>query len=220
MAVKKTIYIVRHGESQDNIKPVFQSADPDLSPLGEAQIEQIAERLSSLDIDIIISSPLKRALKTAKAISKLNNAKIETSKLFIEIKKPKSVEGKPFSDKKANEIWREWKETVYGTGKRIEDSDNYTVLIKRVDEAMALLLARQEENIVVTTHGIFIRLMIARILFGDDLNGKSFRRFVTLLATDNTGVTTIELSDAYEEDFTWRLKTFNDHSHLKNTKNI
>ncbi len=218
MAIKKTIYLVRHGESLENIKPVLQSEDPDLSPLGLVQIEQIAKKLSSINLDIIISSPLKRALKTAEAIKKLNSADIETSKLFVEIRKPKSVEGKPYSDKKANNIWREWLETVFENGKRTEDSENYDDIIRRVDRALALLTARDEKNIVITSHGLFIKLILARILLGDDLNGKSFKRFVSQLITDNTGITTLELSDAFEEDFKWRLKTFNDHSHLKNTK--
>jgi hypothetical protein len=55
---KKTVYFVRHGQSVDNASPVFQSINSPLSKKGERQAKNIAERLSSLQFETLIASPV------------------------------------------------------------------------------------------------------------------------------------------------------------------
>lgn len=51
----KTVYFVRHGQSVDNISPVFQGEDSDLSEDGIRQADFIAKRVSHLQFDKLIS---------------------------------------------------------------------------------------------------------------------------------------------------------------------
>ena len=70
------IYIIRHGETYGNLNG-DGFAETDLTPIGEKQIELLGERLKSEKIRKIYTSPLLRAVKTAKAIKKHhNNTKI------------------------------------------------------------------------------------------------------------------------------------------------
>ena len=89
--VKKVINFVRHGQSNDNALPVFQSTDSPLSKNGQAQAKQIANRVSKLSFDSLISSPLLRAKETAEAISQAAGKEIEVSSLLVEMIKPKTI---------------------------------------------------------------------------------------------------------------------------------
>ncbi|MDP4008322.1 MAG: histidine phosphatase family protein [Candidatus Peregrinibacteria bacterium] len=70
------IILVRHGQTFENVSGVMQGQDEllgRLTPLGVAQAEKLAERLASEKIDMIFSSDLNRAVKTAGAISQFHD---------------------------------------------------------------------------------------------------------------------------------------------------
>lgn len=69
---KKTeITFVRHGETDANKNGLWQGwTDNELNEKGSGQAEQAAEILKNKKFDVIISSPLKRARKTAEIINK------------------------------------------------------------------------------------------------------------------------------------------------------
>lgn len=68
------IYIVRHGQTDWNVEGRYAGRkDVELNATGIEQAEIIRDKLSEVKFDKVISSPLKRALKTAEIISKLEN---------------------------------------------------------------------------------------------------------------------------------------------------
>ena len=67
-----TTLLVRHGETPLSVERRFSgTGDPELSERGRAQATAVAERLSGLDIDAVVTSPRARARATAEAIAKL-----------------------------------------------------------------------------------------------------------------------------------------------------
>ena len=104
---KKTVYFIRHGQSVHNASPVFQSINSSLNEKGKRQAIDIADRLSKLTFDVLISSPVLRAKETAEYISQKTQKEIEYSDLFVERIKPTEIDGKPWTDKDANRVWRE-----------------------------------------------------------------------------------------------------------------
>ena len=136
------------------------------------------------------------------------------SDLFVERIKPDEIDGKPWTDEAANIIWRDWEETLYTSGRRVSNGENYDDTIARVDEALAFLEERPESTLAVVTHGYFLRAIVARILLGDNLTGPIMKRFQERASTENTAITVLNYKDAFEEDFAWRLWTLNDHSHF------
>lgn len=63
-----TVYLIRHCEALGNAMGTIQgSTDCDVSPKGALQLEKLAERCRSIPFDAVYSSPLIRAVKTAKA---------------------------------------------------------------------------------------------------------------------------------------------------------
>ena len=86
--IEKIIYFVRHGQSEDNAAPVFQSPNSPLSEKGEKQAKLIAERISKISFEALIVSPFERTKQTAEVISRETGAKAEYSDLFVENLKP------------------------------------------------------------------------------------------------------------------------------------
>ncbi|HEX5958130.1 MAG TPA: histidine phosphatase family protein [Hyphomicrobiaceae bacterium] len=213
-STKRTVYLVRHGQSEHNVAPVFQSPDAPLSPEGSRQAEYIAERISRLSFQALIASPFPRASKTAEAIARATGKQPELSELFVERLKPTRINGKPFTDAEADAVWRQWERSLYTPGLRVEDGENFDDLVARADAALAYLTARTEPALVVVTHGYFLRTVLARVLLGDLLNGELFRHLHGHASTENTGITVLKLRASHAEPPRWRLWTYNDHAHL------
>jgi len=73
-----TIMLIRHGETDWNREEIFRGrADIDLNETGLRQAELLAQYLADVNITAVYSSPLKRALKTAEAISRYHSIKVE-----------------------------------------------------------------------------------------------------------------------------------------------
>ncbi len=71
------LLIVRHGQTDWNVQGKAQGrTDTNLNETGIEQAKMLAEKLMDYNIDVIISSPLKRARKTAEIIA--NGRKIPT----------------------------------------------------------------------------------------------------------------------------------------------
>lgn len=211
---QKTVYFVRHGQSTHNISPVFQSPQADLSDQGIIQAQATAERLAHVPFDALISSPYPRAHQTAKTIADKTGHKIITSELFTERRKPSAVEGKPYDDAAAAQLYERYIQTIYDATGRVEDAENFGDLVARADHALDYLRTRPEATMAVVTHGWFLRVIIARVILGDQLTGETLQRFVELITASNTGITTLHYKDTHAEDFRWRLETLNDRSHF------
>jgi len=211
---EKTVYFVRHGESEDNVAPVFQSLGSPLSTAGKMQAEKIADRASRLSFETLISSPLQRAKETAEAISHTTGKAIEFSELFVERIKPSYTYGKSYKDEKANQLWLEWEKSLYTPGLKVEDGENFDDLVTRVDNALNFLTERPEASLLVVTHGYFLRTIVARALLGNLLTGEIFKKFQSSVGMENTGLTVLRYKKSYEGELEWRLWIYNDHAHL------
>lgn len=212
--IKKVVYFIRHGQSEHNVAPVFQSPDSPLSEFGRKQAQSIAERVSKLSFEAFIASPFARAKETADIISETTGKEYELSDLFVERMKPSVVNGKPYEDKEASGIWKEWEKSLYIEGMRVADGENFDDLVARADKALKYLQDRPEKSLVVVTHGFFLRTLIARILIGGSLSGEAHFRFQKSASMENTGITVIRYQSNFEQPDSWRLWIYNDHSHL------
>lgn len=215
----KTVYLVRHGQSEGNVGGVFQPTNSPLTEHGRKQAEAIAERCARLNIDSIISSKMPRAETTAKIISEKTGHKLVFSDLFRERDKPSSLEGKSHHDTEARKINSAWWSSLGGSGPRVEDGENFDDLKQRAGKALAFLAARPEDNILVVTHGFFLRYLVAWAIFGEDLSPSQFEPLMQRLWCENTGITVLRHNqdrrpDEVSPNVPWILWIWNDHAHL------
>lgn len=83
----KDFYIFRHGQSSYNVegRTQGQTNDSVLTDLGKEQAISVGQRLRGKGVEIIVTSPLKRAMQTAELANQSLNIPIKTDNRFIEV---------------------------------------------------------------------------------------------------------------------------------------
>lgn len=84
-AKETTILLVRHGETVDNARQIMQGqTQGELNERGREQARQVAERLATASVDVIIASDLRRAIQTAEIIAAPHRLPVVTTPLLRE----------------------------------------------------------------------------------------------------------------------------------------
>lgn len=218
MKADKTVYFVRHGQSEANLGNFsYGDHDSPLSTLGRDQAERIAERCKKIEIDVIIASTMRRARETAEKIATATGKPFETSELFIERRMPTSIEQS--RGELGGKAFETWKDTMYVEDARFEDGENFQDIKSRAGSVLAYLEKRKEERVIVVAHGFLLRMILARLLFGESLTPEEIKQTVLHTKMDNTGITVLQYaSEGQTYDGMpvkgWFLKAWNDHAHL------
>ncbi|MDP2629563.1 MAG: histidine phosphatase family protein [Candidatus Harrisonbacteria bacterium] len=206
--MNKQIYLVRHGESDGNALGVVQGPDTELSKEGLHQAERIGQRLSNLNFNLLLSSPFHRAEQTAQIISKNTGKEIEYSDLFIERRRPSAMLGLKQSSSEYISLHERYTQ-AFADGEEYEDGESFAAIAARAKKALRFLDEREEEKIVVVTHGMFLRMLCSFVILGDVLDAKTCTKFIQTLKTRNTGISIFNKSEKG-----WRLEAWNDHAHF------
>ncbi len=211
----KTVYFVRHGESEGNVGELWQDADARLTEHGRAQAGLLGDRLISFPIEIIIASDMRRALETADIVADRIKCSIEHSALFNERRRPSEQLGKLKTDEVAEEAELLIKTYFNKPAFRYSDEENFCDLKDRAKELIGFLEKRNEKHILVVTHAIIMRIILAYIALGHDLTAEEGKQFFRTFHMENTGITTI-LQNEGDNKSSWDLLTWNDYSHISN----
>lgn len=218
----KTVYFVRHGEAENNVRArnEYLGYTAALTGKGKRQAEVIAERATRLPVECLIASPWLRAKQTAELISEKVRKEVEYSELFIERRSPQSFLGKVWDAPETQKLEMGWLHTFYSDKERMLDGENFSDIKSRAAVALRYLEERSENTILVVTHGFFLRMIYAQILFGESLTPQEFTRIVQVTKAENTGITVMEFHtepiqlDGMTFSRGWRLRIWNDHAHL------
>lgn len=80
-----TLYLARHGETIDNANKIMQGQTQGrLTDNGRKQAAELADRLSAVHLDAIISSDLRRAIDTASTVAVPRGLAVTTTPLLRE----------------------------------------------------------------------------------------------------------------------------------------
>jgi broad specificity phosphatase PhoE len=80
------LILIRHGETDWNVEGRYQGqADPPLNQRGLAQARQLAQKLRGVGLDVLYSSPLRRALQTAQILAEALDVLLHTEPRLMEI---------------------------------------------------------------------------------------------------------------------------------------
>jgi len=152
------ISIIRHGETDWNSSGRLQGCeDTELNNLGRAQANKLADFLKEESWDLIISSPLKRALETARIIS---------SNLDITV--VLTMEGLRERDYgKASGLLPEERRSLYPDG-IFPDQEEFEHLRTRAFDTLTSIAEQYEgKRIIVVSHGAFINSILYTISNGE-----------------------------------------------------
>lgn len=186
--VLPTMYIFRHGQSEDNAEFIFSGwRDPGLTQKGIEQAQILADKMKDKKIQMLISSPQKRAIETMKiAISKnpyAKNLEITTderikersygelqgkSKLLAQLENPKLLE----TERRSFDYVLKGGESIEMVCKRVaEFCDSIIPIIKET-----------KVNVAISCHGNSIR---------------GFRRYFENLSDEETASIETPLAQDY-----------------------
>ncbi len=155
------IYLLRHGETDWNLEGRLQGhEDIGMNQNGISQIEKAAEVLASCmqNVDVIISSPLSRARKSAEIVAgRLDYKKedIVTEPLFIE-RGFGLGEGLKFEERK-----KRFTDDIYPGMEPLE------ALIGRAGLAFHKILKKYNaQNIIIAAHGAILKAVLTAVTEG------------------------------------------------------
>ena len=214
---RKLFYFVRHGESLLNAAGIRQGSEGSLSPSGKEQAKVTGERLSQHPIQVILASPYIRTRETADIINGCFKKPrvIEYNDLLKERRNPSEIVGQSVEDVNVKRIVDTIDKTFHTDEYRYSDEENFQDLKGRARDLLDYLSTRPEKFILVVTHGIFLRMVIAYIIYGDQLNSATYNTLGFLNTSNNTAVTVCEYKrgwfgpPAHER---WKLIAWDDYS--------
>jgi broad specificity phosphatase PhoE len=204
------LYFIRHGETEYNALNISQGEDTELSSLGLTQAELLAKRFSNTPVDVIYSSPMKRARQTAEVVSKLLEKDITYSDYLKEQRAPSEFVGKRKDSLELVEIekLRDFNEKDFLW--HYSDEENFNDFKERVRRFFDTLSETKQENVLIVSHGGPIRLLIF-LMMEERVDPRAFYRFADLFRVDNAGITFCKKNKKEK----YSVQFFNDCSHLK-----
>ena len=170
------LILIRHGETIENLQGICQGQmDGTLSANGVNQVKLVAKKLQTENIDVIISSDLKRAVDTATGI---HNNHPETELLL-----DKRLRERYFGSFQGKEFPENRKELILPP-----DAENNEMLFLRVKSFYDHILKNYKwKNIVIVSHGVTLRALIIII------NGFDFNKISTMDSLMNGSISIIDL---------------------------
>ena len=143
-----TIFLVRHGETVDNARQIMQGQTPgELNEQGREQARQVAERLSTEEIDAVVASDLRRAIQTAEYIAEPHHLPVVTTPLLRE-RDWGSFTGRFIPDLRG-EVWP-------------DDIETEEAMMQRAHDFLKKMTATYEgKRVVAVGHGIINKAILA-----------------------------------------------------------
>lgn len=143
------IYVVRHGQTDYNVKKVFQGhIDIPLNEVGEKQAQETALKFKDIDIDMILVSPLQRTVQTARPISEITGVPITIEERLIE---------RCFGDMEGHQNREDWNIKMmldYEKNYDIENIEPIQSLFKRIYSFLDEITEKyKDKKVVLVTHG-------------------------------------------------------------------
>ncbi len=210
----RRFYFVRHGETVLNEQHVRQGKDGGLSENGKHQAEVVGTYLKRFSIERIISSTYPRAKETSEIINKHLRVHIIYSQLLAERKNPKEIIGRSARDSEVVRIVDQMDNAYHEDEYRFSDEENFTDLKKRARKCLNLLAMQGMNETVVVTHHVFLKMIIAYLLYREKLHAKDFIKLSFFNYSDNAGITVCEFNplNIFSSTRGWRVISYNDQS--------
>lgn len=157
------IYLTRHGQTLWNLEKRLQGqGDSPLTDKGIKGAKLLGKRLEEIELDVIYTSPIKRALETAKLIKGERNITLIEEKGLMEIN---------FGDYEGHT-----EEEMLGIGKGQEISkifngemdvvppkgESLRMVYSRVKDTLDEILSREKgKKILIVTHGTTLKTIVS-----------------------------------------------------------
>lgn len=197
------LILARHGETAWNVAEVFRGrSDVDLNETGLRQAELLADYLSERKLEVVYSSPLQRALKTARAIASRLGLEVQVYQGLNDLKFGE-WEGMPVIEvrKKYPALLAEWEKSPHLVN--IPGGEGMASVQERAMALVGEVTERHKGTVVFVTHRVVTKLLILALLGLDNSHFWAIKH-------DTAAITTFTL-----ERTGWCLVEHNNTCYLK-----
>lgn len=157
------IRVVRHGESENNVLDIecADISNKELYGLTDAGRQQMADAaVQHTDLDVILSSPLRRARESAAHFASVCGVEPVIENLLIE-QSMGIFENRPNSEMCA------WKEETGQTSSKPPGGESHEEVQMRARRLLKSISERySDQKILLVAHGVFIQCLL-RVVFDD-----------------------------------------------------
>lgn len=208
----RRFYFIRHGETLLNAQHIRQGEKGDLSETGERQAEQVGQYLKRFPIKRIISSTYPRARKTAEIISASLKVPVIYSPLFVERRNPSEIIGKRTDDPEVVRIVDKIDYAYHEDDFRFSDEENFVDLKERARKSLDLLARQGAPETAIVTHHLFLKILVAYLLYRDRLHAADFTKLTFFNVSDNAGITICEFHPwkLFSKTHGWEVVSYNE----------
>lgn len=159
---RTTLYLIRHGETEMNVRNIFRGrTDIPLNDNGRAQARQLAAALAAVELRAVYSSPMNRAVETARPLAEARGLPVQPMEEFHNICLGE-WEGQAKGDIQARtpELWRRW---VYAPETlAIPGGESLVGLLARAGNGLLKLTERHAgEAVAVVSHRSVVKAALA-----------------------------------------------------------
>ena len=213
------LYLIRHAESENNANPIhLRVEDPPITATGARQAAILAAHLQDHPIDILITSPVRRALQTTRYIREATGQHVHVwADVFEEggIYRghgPEAIEGGPGLSREEVLLHLVEQESQCSLDARItadgwwgcRQRESAEQAIARAGKVVRQLLDRFRpgQNVVMVSHADFKRRLLIEML-GPQQDPHAFTKL------SNTGISRLD-----HDGQQWRLAWLNSVRHL------
>jgi probable phosphoglycerate mutase len=158
----KTVYLIRHGETQANRDGVFRGrGEVPLSPAGQKQARELQARFAALGVQRVFSSPLQRAAQTAAACFPGRAVELQPLLNNLDLGRWSGRRKKEIAAEEP-ELWRRWLEEPERMS--FPGGESLAAVKARTRAFNQLLAAAAAERIAVVSHRSVLKALLAEAL--------------------------------------------------------
>tara|TARA_B100002051_G_scaffold276795_2_gene328281 strand:- start:5766 stop:6383 length:618 start_codon:yes stop_codon:yes gene_type:complete len=158
------VYFVRHGQTDGNVAGRHQAETSELTSLGKQQAREVSKLLAEFKPTHLITSSHVRAIQTTQIISEEIGLLPETSPLFTELHRPKSLYGHYHFSITSFWFVIRWYLGQIGGDTLSDEGESYANLRKRIKEAKNYIETLPEDSkVIVVSHALFISMFLAHV---------------------------------------------------------
>lgn len=178
------IIMVRHGESEDNIKRIYSRDDTRLTPRGIEQIKNTKKGIKDLNFSKVYYSPLARTKETLDYLELEGRAESRIKEVDFGIFKGMDYKTILKNYPKETKMW-----TDDYRGYLIPQGESLDIVYKRLKSFLEELV-RSGEDVLLLTHEGIIRLVCCWVFDNID--------YVFKFKADNGSINIVSIVDSYK----------------------
>ena len=201
------IYLVRHGTTDWNKEEIFRGrAECKLNETGKAEAKALALYFEEVPIEGVYSSPLSRAMETARPTAESKGREVVPDPAFTDLDFG-AWQGLPLKEaqEKYPDLYRLWREQPGAVS--FPRGENLAQVRNRTWEGLNRLAEENpKRTILIVTHRVVTKVLICAALRLDDSHFWQVKQ-------DSTAINCFEYSRGI-----FNIAQINDTCHLKRTK--